>query len=157
MDNLNTNLNQIAGDLTASAGLLESFSDMTGSAQKLLNSTTEFLQTVQQQTKESRQTFQETSKTFSGLDDSMDAAADSVGTALKSAENVYDQMDQVISGAFSDESADAQQIASTHLLMQLWFGWILPFSSRKICKANYRTVQKACGMPPPILAPPGVS
>lgn len=111
--NLNTNLNQIAGDLTASAGLLESFSDMTGSAQKLLNSTTEFLQTVQQQTKESRQTFQETSKTFSGLDDSMDAAADSVGTALKSAENVYDQMDQVISGAFSDESADAQQIAST--------------------------------------------
>ena len=99
--NLNTNLNQIAGDLTASAG------------QKLLNSTTEFLQTVQQQTKESRQTFQETSKTFSGLDDSMDAAADSVGTALKSAENVYDQMDQVISGAFSDESADAQQIAST--------------------------------------------
>lgn len=113
VDNLNTNLNQIAGDLTASGGLLESFSDMTGSAQKLLNSTTEFLQTVQQQTKESRQTFQETSKTFSGLDDSMDAAADSVGTALKSAENVYDQMDQVISGAFSDESADAQQIAST--------------------------------------------
>lgn len=113
VDNLNTNLNQIAGDLTASAGLLESFSDMTGSAQKLLNSTTEFLQTVQQQTKESRQTFQETSKTFSGLDDSMDAAADSVGTALKSAENVYDQMDQVISGAFSDESADAHQIAST--------------------------------------------
>ena len=113
VDNLNTNLNQIAGDLTASAGLLESFSDMTGSAQKLLKSTTEFLQTVQQQTKESRQTFQETSKTFSGLDDSMDAAADSVGTALKSAENVYDQMDQVISGAFSDESADAQQIAST--------------------------------------------
>lgn len=113
VDNLNTNLNQIAGDLTASAGLLESFSDMTGSAQKLLNSTTEFLQTVQQQTKESRQTFQETSKTFSGLHDSMDAAADSVGTALKSAENVYDQMDQVISGAFSDESADAQQIAST--------------------------------------------
>lgn len=113
VDNLNTNLNQIAGDLTASAGLLESFSHMTGSAQKLLNSTTEFLQTVQQQTKESRQTFQETSKTFSGLDDSMDAAADSVGTALKSAENVYDQMDQVISGAFSDESADAQQIAST--------------------------------------------
>lgn len=113
VDNLNTNLNQIAGDLTASAGLLESFSDMTGSAQKLLNSTTEFLQTVQQQTKESRQTFQKTSKTFSGLDDSMDAAADSVGTALKSAENVYDQMDQVISGAFSDESADAQQIAST--------------------------------------------
>ena len=113
VDNLNTNLNQIAGDLTASAGLLESFSDMTGFAQKLLNSTTEFLQTVQQQTKESRQTFQETSKTFSGLDDSMDAAADSVGTALKSAENVYDQMDQVISGAFSDESADAQQIAST--------------------------------------------
>ena len=113
VDNLNTNLNQIAGDLTASAGLLESFSDMTGSAQKLLNSTTEFLQTVQQQTKESRQTFQETSKTFSGLDDSMDAAADSVRTALKSAENVYDQMDQVISGAFSDESADAQQIAST--------------------------------------------
>ena len=113
VDNLNTNLNQIAGDLTASAGLLESFSDMTGSAQKLLSSTTEFLQTVQQQTKESRQTFQETSKTFSGLDNSMDAAADSVGTALKSAENVYDQMDQVISGAFSDESADAQQIAST--------------------------------------------
>ncbi len=113
VDNLNTNLNQIAGDLTASAGLLESFSDMTGSAQKLLSSTTEFLQTVQQQTKESRQTFQETSKTFSGLDDSMDVAADSVGTALKSAENVYDQMDQVISGAFSDESADAQQIAST--------------------------------------------
>lgn len=113
VDNLNTNLNQIAGDLTASAGLLESFSHMTGSAQKLLNSTTEFLQTVQQQTKESRQTFQETSKTFSGLDDSMDAAADSVGIALKSAENVYDQMDQVISGAFSDESADAQQIAST--------------------------------------------
>lgn len=113
VDNLNTNLNQIAGDLTASADLLESFSDMTGSAQKLLNSTTEFLQTVQQQTTESRQTFQETSKTFSGLDDSMDAAADSVGTALKSAENVYDQMDQVISGAFSDESADAQQIAST--------------------------------------------
>lgn len=113
VDNLNTNLNQIAGDLTASAGLLESFSDMTGSAQKLLSSTTEFLQTVQQQTKESRQTFQETSKTFSGLDDSMDAAADSVGTALKSAENVYDQMDQVISGAFSDESADAQQITST--------------------------------------------
>ena len=113
VDNLNTNLNQIAGDLTASAGLLESFSDMTGSAQKLLNSTTEFLQTVQQQTKESRQTFQEISKTFSGLDDSMDAAADSVGTALKSAENVYDQMDQVISGALSDESADAQQIAST--------------------------------------------
>lgn len=113
VDNLNTNLNQIAGDLTASAGLLESFSNMTGSAQKLLNSTTEFLQTVQQQTKESRQTFQEISKTFSGLDDSMDAAADSVGTALKSAENVYDQMDQVISGAFSDESADAQQIAST--------------------------------------------
>ena len=111
--NLNTNLNQIAGDLTASAGLLESFSDMTGSAQKLLSSTTEFLQTVQQQTTESRQTFRETSKTFSGLDDSMDAAADSVGTALKSAENVYDQMDQVISGAFSDESADAQQIAST--------------------------------------------
>ena len=113
VDNLNTNLNQIAGDLTASASLLESFSNMTGSAQKLLSSTTEFLQTVQQQTKESRQTFQETSKTFSGLDDSMDAAADSVGTALKSAENVYDQMDQVISGAFSDESADAQQIAST--------------------------------------------
>ncbi|WP_296115897.1 YhgE/Pip domain-containing protein [uncultured Eubacterium sp.] len=111
--NLNTNLNQIAGDLTASAGLLESFSDMTGSAQKLLHSTTEFLQTAQEQTKESRQTFQETSKTFSSLDDSMDAAADSVGTALKSAENVYDQMDQVISDAFEDENADAQQIAST--------------------------------------------
>ncbi len=111
--NLNTNLNQIAGDLTASAGLLESFSDMTGSAQKLLNSTTEFLKTAQEQTKMTKESFQETSKSFSSLDDSLDAATDSVGTALESAENVYDQMDQVISDAFDAESADAQQVAST--------------------------------------------
>ncbi len=111
--NLNNNLNQIAGDLDASAGLLQSFSDMTGSAQKLLDSTTEFLQTSQQQAKESKKTFQETGKTFSGLDDSVDAATVSIGTALKSTENVYTQMNQKISTAFDSESADVQQVAST--------------------------------------------
>lgn len=111
--NLNNNLNQIAGDLDASAGLLQSFSDMTGSAQKLLDSTTEFLQTSQQQAKESKKTFQETGKTFSGLDDSVDAATDSIGTALKSTENVYTQMNKKISTAFDSESADVQQVAST--------------------------------------------
>ncbi len=111
--NLNANLNQIAGDLTASAGLLESFSDMTGSAQKLLNSTTEFLQTAQQQTKESKQAFKDTEKSFSSLSDSLDAATDSVGAALKSAENVYDQMEGTISDAFSDENANVEQVAST--------------------------------------------
>ena len=111
--NLNTNLNQIAGDLTASAGLLESFSDMAGSAQKLLNSTTEFLQTAQQQAKETNDSFQDTSKTFSSLDEALDTASDSLGTALESAESIYDQMDQTISDAFDDESADAKQVAST--------------------------------------------
>lgn len=38
VSNLNTNLNRISGDLSASAGLLQSFSDMTVSAQNLLNS-----------------------------------------------------------------------------------------------------------------------
>ena len=113
VSNLNKNLNQIAGDLDASAGLLQSFSDMTGSAQKLLDSTTEFLQTTQNQATESKKTFQETGKTFSGLDDSLDAATDSIGTALQSTEKVYTQMDQTISDAFDSESADVEQVAST--------------------------------------------
>ena len=111
--NLNTNLNQIAGDLSASAGLLQSFSDMTGSAQKLLDSTTEFLQTAQQQSANSKQAFQDTGKTFSSLDDALDAAAEGVNTALKSAERVYSQMDQAVSTAISRENADVTEVAST--------------------------------------------
>lgn len=111
--NLNTNLNQIAGDLSASAGLLQSFSDMTGSAQKLLDSTTEFLQTAQQQSANSKKAFQDTGKTFSSLDDALDTAAEGVNTALKSAESVYNQMDQTVSTAISRENADVTEVAST--------------------------------------------
>ncbi len=111
--NLNTNLNQIAGDLSASAGLLQSFSDMTGSAQKLLDSTTEFLQTAQQQSANSKKAFQDTGKTFSSLDDALDTAAEGVNTALKSAESVYSQMDQTVSTAISRENADVTEVAST--------------------------------------------
>lgn len=111
--NLNTNLNQIAGDLGASAGLLQSFSDMTGSAQKLLDSTTEFLQTAQQQSANSKKAFQDTGKTFSSLDDALDTAAEGVNTALKSAESVYSQMDQTVSTAISRENADVTEVAST--------------------------------------------
>lgn len=111
--NLNTNLNQIAGDLNASAGLLQSFSDMTGSAQKLLDSTTEFLQTAQQQSANSKKAFQDTGKTFSSLDDALDAATEGVNNALKSAENVYSQMDQTVSAAISRENTDVTEVAST--------------------------------------------
>ena len=113
VDNLNTNLNQIcrrSDRFCRFAGIFLGYDRFRAETAEFYYGISANRTTADE---ESRQTFQETSKTFSGLDDSMDAAADSVGTALKSAENVYDQMDQVISGAFSDESADAQQIAST--------------------------------------------
>lgn len=111
--NLNENLNQISGDLTASAGLLTSFSDLTGSTQALLTTTTEFLEMAQDQSAESRESFKETKQSVSDLDGAVEAAADSVGTALDQTKDVYAQMSRTISQALADEDADVQAVADT--------------------------------------------
>lgn len=110
---LNTNLNRISGDLSASAGLLQSFSDMTVSAQNLLNSTTEFMQSAQTQSQESKQTFQKSKDSFSDIDSALDAATDNVETALNATQSVYDEMNQTITKAFETQSQDTETVAST--------------------------------------------
>lgn len=113
VSNLNTNLNRIFGDLSASAGLLQSFSDMTVSAQNLLNSTTEFMQSAQTQSQESKQTFQKSKDSFSDIDSALDAATDNVETALNATQSVYDEMNQTITKAFETQSQDTETVAST--------------------------------------------
>ena len=113
VSNLNTNLNRISGDLSASAGLLQSFSDMTVSAQNLLNLTTEFMQSAQTQSQESKQTFQKSKDSFSDIDSALDAATDNVETALNATQSVYDEMNQTITKAFETQSQDTETVAST--------------------------------------------
>lgn len=113
VSNLNTNLNRISGDLSASASLLQSFSDMTVSAQNLLNSTTEFMQSAQTQSQESKQTFQKSKDSFSDIDSVLDAATDNVETALNATQSVYDEMNQTITKAFETQSQDTETVAST--------------------------------------------
>ena len=113
VSNLNTNLNRISGDWSASAGLLQSFSDMTVSAQNLLNSTTEFMQSAQTQSQESKQTFQKSKDSFSDIDSALDAATDNVETALNATQSVYDEMNQTITKAFETQSQDTETVAST--------------------------------------------
>ena len=113
VSNLNMNLTRIAGDLSASAGLLQSFSDMTVSAQSLLDSTTEFMQSAQTQSQESKETFQESKESFSDINSAMDAATDNVKTALNATQSVYDEMDQTITKAFETQSQDTEAVAST--------------------------------------------
>ena len=113
VSNLNTNLNRISGDLSASVGLLQSFSDMTVSAQNLLNSTTEFMQSAQTQSQESKQTFQKSKDSFSDIDSALDAATDNVETALNATQSVYDEMNQTITKAFETQSQDTETVAST--------------------------------------------
>ena len=108
-----TNLNKIGSDLSASSTTLHSFSQMTDSAQQLLDTTAGFLKVTKEQASANADTLSGTQQSFSGILETLDGATDGINTALTSTKSFYEQMSQTIDQAFQSQSQDASSVAST--------------------------------------------
>ena len=112
-DTLITNLNKIGSDLSSSSTTLHSFSQMTDSAQQLLDTTAEFLKVTKRTGFcKCRYSFR-TQQSFSGIQETLDGATDGINTALTSTKSFYEQMSQTVDQAFQSQSQDAGAVADT--------------------------------------------
>lgn len=112
-DNLSKNLNQIAGDLSSAGATMQSFSDLTSSAQQLLTATSDSLDQAKSQTSSGKKALNDTKKTFSHLDNALDGATDSINSALSSGAGFYTQISNTLDTAFDTQSKDASAVADT--------------------------------------------
>lgn len=112
-DNLSKNLNQIAGDLSSASATMQSFSNLTSSAQQLLTATSDSLDQAKSQTSSGKKALNDTQKTFSHLDNALDGATDSINSALSSGAGFYTQVSNTLDTAFDTQSKDASAVADT--------------------------------------------
>ncbi len=112
-DNLSKNLNQMATDLSSASATMQSFSNLTASAQQLLTATSDSLDQAKSQTSSEKKTLNDTKKTFSHLDSALDGATDSINSALSSSADFYTQVSNTLDTAFDTQSKDASAVADT--------------------------------------------
>lgn len=112
-DNLSKNLNQMATDLSSASATMQSFSNLTASAQQLLAATSDSLDQAKSQTSSGKKTLNDTKKTFSHLDSALDGATDSINSALSSSADFYTQVSNTLDTAFDTQSKDASAVADT--------------------------------------------
>ncbi len=112
-DNLSKNLNQMATDLSSASATMQSFSNLTASAQQLLTATSDSLDQAKSQTSSGKKTLNDTKKTFSHLDSALDGATDSINSALSSSADFYTQVSNTLDTAFDTQSKDASTVADT--------------------------------------------
>ncbi len=112
-DNLSKNLNQMATDLSSASATMQSFSNLTASAQQLLTATSDSLDQAKSQTSSGKKTLNDTKKTFSHLDSALDGATDSINSALSSSADFYTQVSNTLDTAFDTQSKDASAVADT--------------------------------------------
>lgn len=110
-DNLSKNLNQMATDLSSASATMQSFSNLTASAQQLLTATSDSLDQAKSQTSSGKKTLNDTKKTFSHLDSALDGATDSINSALSSSADFYTQVSNTLDTAFDTQSKDASAVA----------------------------------------------
>ena len=111
------NLEKIGSDLSASSDTLKSFSQMTGSAQQLLNTTADFLKTTKEQSSANTDSLADTQESFSGIQETVDGATSGINAALSSTKNFYTQMSQTIDDAMQSQSQDVGAVADTLSLL----------------------------------------
>lgn len=111
------NLEKIGSDLSASSDTLKSFSQMTGSAQQLLNTTADFLKTTKEQSSANADSLADTQESFSGIQETVDGATSGINAALSSTKNFYTQMSQTIDDAMQSQSQDVGAVADTLSLL----------------------------------------
>lgn len=112
-DNLSKNLDQIASDLNSASSTMQSFSNLTSSAQQLLTATSDSLDDAKSQTSSGKKALKDTKKTFSSLDSALDGATDSVNSALSSSAGFYSQVSNTLDSAFDTQSKDVSAVADT--------------------------------------------
>ena len=107
------NLNKIGSDMSASSATLHSFSQMTDSAQQLLDTSAAFLKATKAQASANTDTLSDTQQSFSGISETLDGATDGINAALTSTKSFYEQLSQTIDQAFQSQLQDAGAIADT--------------------------------------------
>ncbi len=112
-DNLSKNLNQMATDLSSASATMQSFSNLTSSAQQLLTATSDSLDQAKSQTSSGKKALNDTKNTFSHLDSALDGATDSINSALSSGAGFYTQVSNTLDTAFDTQSKDASAVADT--------------------------------------------
>lgn len=112
-DNLSKNLNQMATDLSSASATMQSFSNLTSSAQQLLTATSDSLDQAKSQTSNGSKALNDTKNTFSHLDNALDGATDSINSALSSGAGFYTQISSTLDTAFDTQSKDASAVADT--------------------------------------------
>lgn len=112
-DNLSKNLNQMATDLSSASATMQSFSNLTSSAQQLLTATSDSLDQAKSQTSNGSKALNDTKNTFSHLDNALDGATDSINSALSSGAGFYTQVSNTLDTAFDTQSKDASAVADT--------------------------------------------
>lgn len=112
-DNLSKNLNQMATDLSSASATMQSFSNLTSSAQQLLTATSDSLDQAKLQTSSGKKALNDTKNTFSHLDSALDGATDSINSALSSGAGFYTQVSNTLDTAFDTQSKDVSAVADT--------------------------------------------
>ena len=112
-DNLSKNLNQMATDLSSASATMQSFSNLTSSAQQLLTATSDSLDQAKSQTSSGKKALNDTKNTFSHLDSALDGATDSINSALSSGAGFYTQVSNTLDTAFDTQSKDVSAVADT--------------------------------------------
>ena len=112
-DNLSNNLNQIAADLSSASATMQSFSNLTSSAQQLLTATSDSLDQAKTQTSSGKKALNDTKKSFSSLSSALSGATDSINDALSSGADFYSQVSAALDSAFDTQSKDVSAVADT--------------------------------------------
>lgn len=113
MANLITNLEQISSDLALVSGTLQSFSDLTASAQSMLNTTSAFLEEANGRTSDTLGTLEETSSSLDGIQTTLSGATGSIGAALDSGLAFYDEISGSLDTVFAENADDTEALADT--------------------------------------------
>ncbi|MBS6366421.1 MAG: YhgE/Pip domain-containing protein [Clostridiales bacterium] len=110
-ENLKGNLRQIASDLEAAAGTTESFSNLLGALDQMLQTTADFLTQSGARLEEDRTVLQDTQQTVDQLQTALAATGDSAQQALDLGDEYYQSVSRRIDAAFTSLSDDASDTA----------------------------------------------
>lgn len=101
VDNLLVNLDDISSDLTAAAGTVRAFENMSSAANGMLSTTSTFLQDTKGRFDGDLDSLKEVKGTVKDVKSAMEGTTDNLNAALKSSTALYTQMSQVVKSAIS--------------------------------------------------------
>lgn len=111
---VNENIGQIADDLSAAAGTVKAFSNMTGSMQQMMESTAAFLNQTGNSTETNASLLTDTGNSVSSLKDALSGTTEGINQVLMQGSSVYsavsDQVDQTFTSLSGDASAAEQSL-----------------------------------------------